>query len=199
MPLAFTEELRETLIERGVPEGAVGELALQAAEEDIAVWPQSRYGEIKGMSKAAAYVAYRTVHEFVARQGVLEEKIVSIPDRPPYLDSPEQYDPTDPAQVWRAPETAQLYRWDGRRDSRHPWGQVWPVMEVDHYLVNGVLVPDPDQARRAIDGGYEWFHKGYGCWIGIGGKPRGYVDRERREAVVRAMETLRERGPLVAA
>ena len=68
------------------------------------------------------------------------------------------------------------------------------VAIVRHHRVEGISVPDEQEAHDATADEFDWFHQGYGVWIGHGGKPYGEVTRERRARFLTAQARFRETG-----
>lgn len=157
---------------------------LNAGEEEsgpVVNWPSSRFAELLGAIPAVA--AEQVVRRF--KTSVVEEaRTTRLPEKPPYLDvdvngSPIGYDPSDPTQFWTDPATGEMWRWDGKRQSkqdvnllgfkverqRFPYGQPRRVMPIKHTTVDGVPVPDPDDVRKAKLQGADWFHLGLGTWM----------------------------------
>lgn len=183
-------------------------VALESAEGDDLVqnWHQDRFTEVLG--QVAGLAAFHIVRELkVETASTVDTAGRQLPDAPPYLKrdksgNPVGYDPTDPTQFWTDPATGELWRWDGKRahqyagqkdaagrvipQQQYPFGKPNRVMIVKHRTVDGVAVPDPEEAAAADLGGYDWFHQGYGVWIGNGGKAYRDVPREVRRRVIDA-------------
>lgn len=185
-------------------------LLLTEAEKDfgpVQNWPEARFTEILDAIKglAAFSIVRASKVATVSRQG---ERAV-LPEKPPYLSVdrngvPVGYDSTDPSQYWTDPGTAELWRWDGKRaqplagkkdeagrvipEQPYPYGKPHRVMLVSHMSVDGIAVPDPRQQAEADAKGYDWFHQGYGTWIGNGGKPYRDVPVELSRQVRAARE-----------
>lgn len=166
-------------------------------------WQPSRFAELLGAIPAVA--AEKVVREF--KTAIVEEpQRVSLPEKPPYLDTdvhgvPIGYDPSDPSQFWTDEATGEMWRWDGKRQSkketnllgirvakqRFPYGEPHRVMAVRHTTVDGVPVPDPEDVKKAKLQSADWFHLGLGVWI-HGSKPYRDVSREKSRQVKAARE-----------
>lgn len=175
---SFEAALRESPYEIGDEEIKLLVKA-EAKLGPIQNWPRPAFSEAIGSLKGLA--AYEVVRD--AKMGVAEEeeKSVDLPERAPYLTynakgQPVDYDPRDGTQFYTDPETAKLYRWDGK-------GKVHPVVQVSHSRFGGTLLPDESDALAAIDSGAHWFHGGLRVWIGYGGKQLAEVDPETRDKV----------------
>lgn len=174
--------LTEQFISAGFTEDDVA-LIEEAEAEDGAVvnWSSSRFTDLLGAIPGVA--AEQVIRRF--KTSVVEESRSSVlPEKPPYLDtdvngSPIGYDPSDPSQFWTDPKTGEMWRWDGKRQSkqemnllgirvqnqRFPYGEPHPVVAVRHTTVDGVRVPDPDDVRKAKLQKADWFHIGLGTWM----------------------------------
>jgi len=170
-------------------------------------WPRSRFIETLGPKDGLA--AFTVVRETKGSTEVMEQAIAALPEKPPYLEVDKNgvvlgYDPSDPSQFYSVPETGELWRWDGKREDgrggrkseitgevipsqKFPFGEPHRVMNVRHHMVAGVNIPNYQDAHDANSGGYDWFHHGYGCWVGGGGKPYGHVSAERHARVKAAI------------
>lgn len=179
--------------------------ALTAAEKEhgpVQNWPQSRFTEV--LDSVRGYAAFAMVEREKSAHVAEETPSRALPEKPPYLDRLEDYDPTDPNQYWTDPATGELWRWDGKRAGartknqlgqmapaqQYPNGQPRRVMLVPHTTIDGVRVPDSEGADEAIKKGYDWFHYGYGSWIGPGGKAYRNVTPEVRRRVIAARERM---------
>lgn len=179
----------------------------EAARGDVRNWPPSAFGEVLMGSTAQAVLARNLVRE--AKVGVAEElrSAVLLPDAPPYLDDLADYNPADPTQFWTDPDTGEHWRWDGKgrgpqgirskitgetAPTAHPSGEPHRVAIVRHTTVDGVRVPNEQEAHDANHEELDWFHQGYGVWIGRGGKPYGNVTRETRNRFLVAQTRSRE-------
>lgn len=163
--------------------------------------------KLKGVGPATAYGVFTIVDRFKARAGVTDSESAStrIPKEPPYLNgNPDNYDPTNAGQYWVDPRDAGvMWRWDGKRESLHPYGEVHRVVIVPHETVtvgrDDIRVPvrperQSDEVRGLVAAGAHWFHQGYGCWIGQGGKPLMDVDPAIRRMVKMASEQVNQRA-----
>ncbi len=186
---------------------------LAATGPEITNWSLLKFQDALGAQ--LGFIAHAATQTFVAAQAITVQKKRVLPDAPPYLDDPGDYDATNPAQFYRHIDGS-LWRWDGKRGDQeaspggpdqegaglkegritYPWGERHPVMVVNHTDVNGVLMPrqgkpsDEGTAQEAIAMGADFFHHGYGCWVGPGGKRDGVVDVETARAVRAARETM---------
>ena len=107
-------------------------------------------------------------------------------------------------------DTGEHWRWDGKGRGPQPGkskitgetppatmfpnGEPHRVGIVKHTTVGGIRVPDEQDAHDANYEELDWFHQGYGVWIGRGGKPYGDVPREVRARFLQAQARLRESG-----
>ncbi|KKL22953.1 hypothetical protein LCGC14_2430250 [marine sediment metagenome] len=169
---------------------------LEEADSDLQMWTIEEYKGI-GFNPAEAIVARQTVRDTL---GVIRPSDAVIPETPPYLKdvgyppvfgkttddggktikktaSVGGYDPHDPLQFCIVGD--QKFRWDGKRSERFLVGERHEIAIVEHNIVNGLLVPDMEQARKVELEGKQWFHRGYNCWISIDGKPLSRVPREK--------------------
>lgn len=186
---------------------------------DMGNWSLGAFQEVFGEDVAKAIVAHTAVT--AAKAPVAEDAVqrTVLPEFPPYLDrdqktgEPVGYDPHNPGQFWTDPDTGEMWRWDGKgRDwkqgQKNSLGQpvprpVWPygephrVVAVKHVTVDGVRVPDMQEAHDANSTERDWFHMGYNVWIGKGGKPYGDVDPEVRRRVLSAQERMPREAPLI--
>lgn len=188
----FTAELEADLLETDALDAAdVATLRDAAADEPLGNWSADRYRALKGFGPAKAFVAHAVVRRHLASQGIEVVERTQIPERPPYLDGPGDYDPRDPTQFWTS-KTGEMFRWDGK-------GVVHPVTVVRHYQVGEVFIPDRDEVTRAIKAGLDWFHHGYGTyrgWIGRGGKPYFTHTSADRQRVLLAKQQLESGAPV---
>jgi hypothetical protein len=187
---------------------------LELLERDfgpIVNWSESQYDEAFHGDIAKRIVAKNAVG--LAKLVVTEsDQRAELPQFPPYLEKGAGgavlgYDSHDPSQYWTDPVTGKHFRWDGKRDNgpkvnalgqpvpRQPWvfGQPHEVALVTHKIVDGVYIPDAQQAHEANNAERDWFHRGYNVWIGGGGKPYGDVSPEAR-ARFRAAQTRDTQG-----
>ena len=165
--------------------------------------------ELKGVGSATAYGVFTIVEQFKARQGVADpdSSTTRIPDEPPYLNGdPSSYDPLNAGQYWTDPRDASvMWRWDGKRSQLHPFGEVHRVVIVPHETVQvgneDVRIPvrperQSDELRGLVAAGAQWFHHGYGCWVGQGGRLLSDVLPARRRLVRMAAEQINQRAPV---
>jgi hypothetical protein len=158
----------------------------------IVNWPEKTFHDVLAENPAAAILARQAVAVAKASAVVEQRGEAVLPTFPPYLSKgkdgkPEGYDPHDPSQYWTDPESGEMYRWDGKgRGKAVPtdrWlnGQPHRVVIVQHRRSrDGVLLPDEQGALDANSQGHDWFHHGYGVWVGNGGKLYGDVLLETR-------------------
>ncbi len=184
------DELKAALKATGAISPAQIETLVEV-EDELPNWPRSRYAELEGISAASAYVAHEIVSRHRGQQALSQAPSGPMPDHPPYLDEPGEYNPHNPSQVYTHID-GRLFRWDGKRGKQDnetfAWGKLRPVVVVPHTDVGGVMVPDAGPATRAIHDGVDWFHYGYNCWIGNGGKPLGIIPQDVRDQVRLAQE-----------
>lgn len=173
--------------------------SLSEAEDELPNFSRNRYAELDAFTKSTAYIAYEIITQHIAQQALSQAPTGPMPVKPPYLDKPDEYDPHNPSQVYTHVD-GKLYRWDGKRGQQdnvsYEWGKLRPVVVVPHTDVGGVMVPDTAPASQAIRDGVDWFHYGYDCWIGNGGKPLGIVTQDVRDQVRLAQE--RSAGALIS-
>lgn len=175
--------------------------AIELCEKEfgpIVNWNDAQYDEAVNGDVAKRIVAKNVVSLTKVATSEAEAR-AEIPDFPPYLTKGAGgtvigYDPHDPTQYWTDPVSGKMFRWDGKRDDapvtnllgqpvpRQPWrfGQPHEVAIVQHTIVDGVYVPDVQQAHNANADEKDWFHRGYNTWIGGGGKAYGDVSPEVR-------------------
>ncbi len=162
--------------------------------------------EAMGLNRAETVLAERTIHDTVATFGVTEEVKVTIPEKPPYLKdfgwpaelgeldddgNPEiikpassgDYDPHDSTQFVNVGD--QMFRWAGNRTTLRPFGDRHEIAIIDHKSIDGVLMPNQEQARKAMADGKQWFNRHYNCWINVDGKPLSFVSRKQLNDVRR--------------
>lgn len=184
------------------------DLGADAGLGEVGNWNVDTFREVLECDPAKAIVARQVVGSFrtsLALNGQAEQ--TSVPDFPPYLTKGSVatgkgavigYNPHDASQYWTDERSGKMYRWDGKRkekpEDRWPFGQPHEVAIVRHTNVGGTYVPDEQQAHDANSAELDWYHHGYNCWIGKGGKPYGNVPREVRDAVIVAGERLRREG-----
>jgi hypothetical protein len=202
--------LSATLADFGFTEENVA--ALEAAERQhgmIQNWPGETFGEVLADDIRGRYAAMVVSREKSGAPTDDANQVARLPEKPPYLATdakgvPKGYDPTDPSQYYTDDGTGEMWRWDGKRarsnegklnddnkpiePQRYPFGQPHRVISVPHQRVDGVAVPDPTETARANAAGYDWFHHGYGVWVGNGGKPYRDVSAEVRRRVRAARE-----------
>jgi hypothetical protein len=186
----LTDELAGEMRETGLFSDEQLE-ALREAAPELPNWPRSRYEVLADFTPELAFIAHQLVTSYIGQQAIERRPEGTMPDRAPYLDRLEDYDPTDPSQFYTHVDGT-LWRWDGKRGvgedgTRFPYGERHPVIVVDHVEVDGALVPRPDAVTAAIRLGYDWFHHGYGCWVGAGGATYRRVD-PRASARMRAAQ-----------
>lgn len=175
------------------------ELAEEAGYGLIQNWNLDQYREVLDGDVAKAVLARQAVTSLRVQDTEILTS-TALPDFPPYLTRglagvPQGYDPRDPTQYWEDPNTGELWRWDGKRktspEDRWPHGEPHRVAVVRHRTVGGVPVPDEQEAHDANAQELDWFHRGLDTWIGHGGKPYGYVSREKRDAFLLAQARAR--------
>lgn len=174
-------------------------------------WPLGTFEDALG-DRARAFIAHSLVAQ--AKLGAAPElgAPTTMPDFPPYLQrgtdgKPMGYDPHDGSQYWTDPDTGEHWRWDGKgrgdpakgaparrnslgetvRESDWPFGQPHRVVLVPHDTVNGVPVPRVQEMHDANSQGADWFHRGYKCWVGLGGKLYSDVTPVQRQRVLAAL------------
>jgi len=179
---SYEKALRDSPYEIGDEE--VATLAKAEAERGpLQNWPRSAFSEVLGNLKGLA--SFEVVRGVKMGATDDEPKAADLPERAPYLTydakgHAKDYDPHDGTQFYTDPDTAELYRWDGK-------GKVHRVVQVSHSKFGGVLLPNEDDALAAIDSGAHWFHAGLGVWIGFGGKQLAEVSRDTRDKVAVAL------------
>ena len=199
-------ELKDALEEtKAFDEEAMAALLMTHEATPITEMPLREFERIPGFSVSQSFHAFTIVKEWKGNRGitqVLDEP--GVPTEPPYLANATDYDPTEPSQYFTSP-TGQMYRWDGKgRDWYQgkkgsdgqkmpkprfaPWGEVHKVIIVKHVEFQGVRFPDPAEFPAALATGADWFHHGYGCWIGAGGKPYRDISREVSDRIKLAKE-----------
>jgi hypothetical protein len=183
----------------------------------IANWPPLTFEDLFTGEIAKAIVARQAVSD--AKVGLAPEasRETVLPEFPPYLSKLEDYNPSDPSQFWTDPATGELWRWDGKGRSPQvqvrglPFGapkqlselpiykngEPHRVVQVPHITVNGLRIPTLQGMQDANAQEYDWFHHGYGVWIGHGGKPYGEVDMQLRQRVLNALNALPNNQPLI--
>lgn len=181
----------------------------EAARGDVRNWPLSTFQEVFSRNSAQAVLARNLVRE--SKAAPLDELRTSavLPLLPPYLDDLDSYDPADPTQYWTDPDTGEHWRWDGKGRGKQgirslvtgetpptapPGGEAHRVAIVKHTTVDGIRVPDEQEAHDANHEESDWFHQGYNVWIGRGGKAYGNVSRETRNRFLQAQARLRDTG-----
>lgn len=191
-------ELDKELVEQLEKSGALSaELMdrLMAANDsdDITNFGVEQFHVLEGFNPATAFVAHRIISDWKARKGIVTvTDEPTMPKKPPYLNTPEDYDAHDPGQFWTSP-TGQMIRWDGKgrnlpKSDPRRWGQPHRVIAVKHFEAFGAVIPDRADAEKALKSGMDWFHHGYRCWIGAGGKPYASVPRDVKDKVKAARE-----------
>ncbi|KKN74350.1 hypothetical protein LCGC14_0391510 [marine sediment metagenome] len=194
----FSDELRAALEATGAFTSSQLK-ALYEAEDELPNFSRDRYAGLDAFTKSTAYIAHEIITRYIGQQALSQEPSGPMPVKPPYLDKPDEYDPHNPSQVYTHVD-GKLYRWDGKRGEQdnvsYEWGKLRPVVVVSHTDVGGVMVPDAAPASQAIRDGVDWFHWGYDCWIGNGGKPLGVVTQDVRDQVRLAQE--RSAGALIS-
>lgn len=180
------------------------ELAEEAAFGDPGNWNVDVFKEVLECDPAKAIVARQVISQFRSDQAIERpNEQAIIPNFPPYLQKGTGtgkgavigYNPHDPSQYWVEPNSGKMYRWDGKRiegpNDRWPYGEPRQVVIVKHTPVGDILVPDEQEMHNANVAEMDWYHHGYKCWIGKGGKAYGNVPREVRDALVVAQQQLR--------
>lgn len=185
----------------------------EEANGPIVNWSQDKFAEIFGSNAAKRIVAHQTVSMFKSGPVIEAGADVEIPDFPPYLARGQGgvalgYDPHDPSQYWTSP-FGEMFRWDGKRGTGgersevtkeqaprnpYPHGKPKRVTVVRHRAFDGVLIPDEQEAHDANAAGLDWFHRGYNCWVGDGGKPYGEVAPDVRQRFLAARDRLAQQG-----
>jgi hypothetical protein len=213
-PLKYTDELAEILRETLVLDPDVmealaemGDRVFNASIEDLA--------ESAGVDHSVGFAIFTIVERHKAGQGIARvDEPTLFPEQPPYLTSrmmhspphAGEYDSHNAGQFWTA-EDGKMYRWDGKRSSRFPWGDRHRIVSVPHDSIEigreVVLIPMrneawPDETRALVlSGAAQYFHQGYGCWIGAGGKPLADIPTKRRALILSAQQQ-RDKGLQVA-
>jgi len=181
-------------------------------------WPVTSFQEVLD-DVAKGIVAHQAMSLVKAGDAPSVTNTVVLPDFPPYLavgedGKPVGYNPSDPSQYWTDADTGELWRWDGKgREvagasrtnslgqlipvARWPNGEPHRVTLVKHLTVNGIRIPDLQAEIDANNAEHDWFHQGYGVWVGKGGKTYGEVPQEVRSRVRLAMDTIRPQASLV--
>ena len=101
--------------------------ALVEAEDELPNWSRKRYAELKGFAGPTAYIAHEIITRHIGQQALSQEASGPMPEKPPYLDDPSEYDPHNPSQVYTHVD-GRLFRWDGKRgqqDREHFEGPPW--------------------------------------------------------------------------